>query len=686
MKMRKVVSGFAAFSMAVSLMTGFGFNLEIKAEGKSLADEISELDIKPEKDIELIAEHYDDVVGEWIPASLLLHGNAVIFTTLRASNGWTKVYLDVNKNGKVDTSIDKELNLGSYADTNISGTASMGYDLSEVTVYAIGDFEGNYTEHEGDLLVTISHGATLAGIVGSTASCSQTGDFLLNTLADDGEIGYIEGAGAGTWNGSITMNLAGEMILNEVYGGSKEADTTITGNVVITSNNENTTIGVFGDSAYFPESGGAYAGGSGTIINGDFEILIQNSGVGYIFYNIDASEATIDGNVNYKLASSDLYGTLKTNEAAAEDSRTTIEIAGFNTKDNGKVTLYEGETVKYIDKMYAYTSFTMEPEINVIGTVVAEAADGVTITAEGDEFKGIGLLRNTKLIKEDNTIKIGREINAKELTFVTGTDKTLEPQLEIKGDAIKLPVIKRDGYEFLGWSDGVNTYAPGSDYTIPEGDVTLTAVWKSTSSSSSSAPSTGFVKKKGETYFYNKGKPVENGFVIVNEKEKLVDTVAPGKLTELEDSEYKAYYAKPDGSVAKAEWIVIDSKGKLVETLPIGEFKKQYGNDYKVYLADANGKLIRSWKDTENNWYYFNADFSAKYEYWQAHYEDWYYFDNYSYLKNTWHATDNGRWYYFNAEGKMVRNQWVDGCWINELGIYWSPIYSDPEFIANYKQ
>ena len=123
-----------------------------------------------------------------------------------------------------------------------------------------------------------------------------------------------------------------------------------------------------------------------------------------------------------------------------------------------------------------------------------------------------------------------------------------------------------------------------------------------------------------------------------------------------------------------------------METLPIGEFKKQYGNDYKVYLADANGKLIRSWKDTENNWYYFNADFSAKYEYWQAHYEDWYYFDNYSYLKNTWHATDNGRWYYFNAEGKMVRNQWVDGCWINELGIYWSPIYSDPEFIANYKQ
>ena len=42
MKMRKVVSGFAAFSMAVSLMPGFGINLEFKAEGKSLAVEISE--------------------------------------------------------------------------------------------------------------------------------------------------------------------------------------------------------------------------------------------------------------------------------------------------------------------------------------------------------------------------------------------------------------------------------------------------------------------------------------------------------------------------------------------------------------------------------------------------------------------------------------------------------------------
>lgn len=688
MKIRKIVNVVTALGMAVSLMVNSQNNFEIKANEKTLEDEINELEIKPVyASVEFIPEGWDDNFN-YIPPTLLLHGNAVIFSSLgAAAEEWTRIYLDVNENGKLDKGTDKEVNLDR---TGISGAFGSGYDLSETVVYVIGSLDETYNTHEGDLLVTIDKGATLMGIIGSTDSCNQNGKYILKTLADSGEIGIIEGAGAGTWTGDITMSLAGEMPMNEVYGGSKEAETTIYGNVSVKDNEETTTGGIFGDSAYGPNSGGLYAGGEGTIINGDFELLINRTPSPYTFYNIDATEATITGNVNYLLASSELYGTLKTNEAAARDSRTSIKIGNFETEENGKVYLYEGETVKYFDSRYDVTSFAVEPEVNAIGTIVAEALDGVTINADGDAFTGIGLLRNTKLVKENNKILIGREIDAKEITFDTGTDETLEPLLEIKGESIKLPVISREGYEFVGWSDGVSTYAPDSDYTIPDGDVKLTAVWKSNSSSSSSSssstPSNGFVKKKGETYFYEKGKPVEDGFVILNDKDKLVDTVASGKLTELDKSDYKAYYAKPDGTVAKVEWIIIDSKGKYVETLPIGEFKKQYGKDYKVYLADENGKLVKSWKDTEGNWYYFNPDFSAKFEYWQAHYSDWYYFENYSYIKNTWHATDNGRWYYFDDEGKMIRNQWIDGCWINELGIYWSPIYSDSEYIANYKE
>lgn len=691
MKIRKIVSIGAALGMAVSLMAGNNYDFEIKANEMTLEEEISNLNIEPVYGgVEFIPEGWDEDFN-YVSPILLLHGNAVIFTSLGAvDDGWTRIYLDVNENGKLDKGTDKEINLGSYSDTGISGAMGSGYDLSETVVYVIGDLDGTYSTHEGDLLVTVDKGATLMGIIGSTDLCDQNGKYILKTLADNGEIGIIEGAGAGTWTGDITMSLAGEMPMNEVYGGSKEAETTIYGNVSVKDNDVTTTGGIFGDSAYEPKSGGLYAGGEGTTINGDFELLINKAASPYTFYNIDATEATITGNVNYLLASSELYGTLKTNEAAARESRTSIKIGGFKTKENGKVYLYEGEIVEFIHDMYNFSSFAIEPEVNAMGTIVAEALDGVTITADGDVFTGIGLLRNTKLVKENNTILIGRETDAKEITFDTGTEEILGPQLEIKGESIKLPVISRSDYEFAGWSDGVNTYAPGSDYIIPDGDVKLTAVWKSNSSSSSSSssskPSNGFIKKKGETYFYEKGKPVEDGFIILNEKDKLVDTVASGKLTELDKSDYKAYYAKPDGTIAKVEWIIIDSKGKFVETLPIGEFKKQYGKDYKVYLADENGKLVKSWKDTEGNWYYFNSDFSAKYEYWQAHYSDWYYFENYSYIKNTWHATDNGRWYYFDDEGKMIRNQWIDGCWINELGIYWSPIYSDSEFIANYKE
>ncbi len=114
MKIRKVVSGFAAFSMALSLMAGSNFGLEVKAEEKSLADEISELVINPEGDVELIPAGWDEDFNE-TPAKLLLHGNAVIFTVIGAADSsWTKVYLDVNKNGKIDKSIDTEIDLGSY--------------------------------------------------------------------------------------------------------------------------------------------------------------------------------------------------------------------------------------------------------------------------------------------------------------------------------------------------------------------------------------------------------------------------------------------------------------------------------------------------------------------------------------------------------------------------------------------
>ncbi len=45
-----------------------------------------------------------------------------------------------------------------------------------------------------------------------------------------------------------------------------------------------------------------------------------------------------------------------------------------------------------------------------------------------------------------------------------------------ENEQIVLPNVTREGFTFLGWSDGENTYAPGDSFTVVA-DVTLTATW-----------------------------------------------------------------------------------------------------------------------------------------------------------------------------------------------------------------
>jgi len=45
------------------------------------------------------------------------------------------------------------------------------------------------------------------------------------------------------------------------------------------------------------------------------------------------------------------------------------------------------------------------------------------------------------------------------------------------GEIIIMPEVTREGYRLTGWTDGVNTYAPGEEYTV-NNTVNLTAVWE----------------------------------------------------------------------------------------------------------------------------------------------------------------------------------------------------------------
>lgn len=96
--------------------------------------------------------------------------------------------------------------------------------------------------------------------------------------------------------------------------------------------------------------------------------------------------------------------------------------------------------------------------------------------------------------------------------------------------------------------------------------------------------------------------------------------------------------------------------------------------DDALYFADEEGKLASAWKFIDNKWYFFEADAKAANR-WVAHYQDWYKIEEGVMLCSKWLAGNEGKWYYVGSDGAMVRNQYVDGCYIDENGIYLSPLY-----------
>ena len=61
----------------------------------------------------------------------------------------------------------------------------------------------------------------------------------------------------------------------------------------------------------------------------------------------------------------------------------------------------------------------------------------------------------------------------------TGTRVPASPGAQVAGDTFTLAdAVVWGGYTFLGWNDGEKTYPAGTEYTMPERNVTLTAQWE----------------------------------------------------------------------------------------------------------------------------------------------------------------------------------------------------------------
>lgn len=69
------------------------------------------------------------------------------------------------------------------------------------------------------------------------------------------------------------------------------------------------------------------------------------------------------------------------------------------------------------------------------------------------------------------------------VSFTKGADDAIgtppAPEWYTEGEIFCLPdnPFDRAGYSFVGWNDGVMTYAAGTQYVMPNGDVTFTARW-----------------------------------------------------------------------------------------------------------------------------------------------------------------------------------------------------------------
>ena len=157
-------------------------------------------------------------------------------------------------------------------------------------------------------------------------------------------------------------------------------------------------------------------------------------------------------------------------------------------------------------------------------------------------------------------------------------------------DVITLPTPTRSGrYTFQHWTDGTNTYAGGSNYTVT-GNATLTAVWRYTSSGSSSSSS-------NPAYAVSVPSRVANGSVSVTPSSAskgttVTITVKPNDGYELD----KLTVTDKDGNRLS---ISDKGNGKYTFTMPSGKVS--------VDASFAAIQTVASFRDVKASDYFYDA-------------------------------------------------------------------------------
>ncbi len=123
---------------------------------------------------------------------------------------------------------------------------------------------------------------------------------------------------------------------------------------------------------------------------------------------------------------------------------------------------------------------SLVPYNSTISDLPTPTRSGSTFLGWNTKIDGSGeyYTKTTKVIRANLTLYAIWETESYKLTFDPGkgTVGTRSRNVEFNAYIGELPYAERDGYKFLGWAYKDGTYADPYD-TMPEKDVTLTAMW-----------------------------------------------------------------------------------------------------------------------------------------------------------------------------------------------------------------
>lgn len=142
-----------------------------------------------------------------------------------------------------------------------------------------------------------------------------------------------------------------------------------------------------------------------------------------------------------------------------------------------------------------------------------------------------------------------------------------------------------------------------------------------------------------------------------------------------------------DSSQRTGEWVESDSQYVTGRGDTTGRWRT-YQQGKKYQMLD-NNYVTNSWYLIKGDWYYFNEDGYAKTGWaningvwyylnadgkmltgWQEIEGSWYFLNSNGSMAVGWVQAKPGEWYYLYTDGKMASNTVIDGCQLNESGLY----------------